>query len=67
MIKPRLIRLLSDSGKYIVFQVLWQWLSLLAQILAIWQVSELLGAALDGSISPAMTGRCAAVVCAVIV
>ncbi|MBR2189167.1 MAG: ABC transporter ATP-binding protein/permease [Eubacterium sp.] len=67
MIKTRLIRLLADSRKYIIWQVFWQWLSLLAQVLAIWQVSLLLGAALDGSLSSGMITRAAGTVAAVIV
>ena len=35
MIKKRLIGLLKESKKYIVQNVLWQWLGLLAQIVAI--------------------------------
>ena len=33
MIKMRLIRLLKGSGKYILYQVLWQWISLIMQII----------------------------------
>lgn len=49
MIKTRLIRLLSQSKKYIIYQVLWQWLALLSQIVAIFQVSRLLQQAADGT------------------
>ena len=42
MIKKRLLGLLSQAKKYIYFQVLWQWLSLLCQILVICSVSMLL-------------------------
>lgn len=42
MIKIRLIRLLKGSGKYIFYQVIWQWLSLLAQILIAWQITHLI-------------------------
>ena len=42
MIKKRLLGLLSQSKKYIYFQVLWQWLSLLCQILVTGSVSMLL-------------------------
>ena len=48
MIKTRLIRLLSQSKKYIIYQVLWQWLALLVQIVAIIQVARLLEEAVDG-------------------
>ena len=33
MIKKRLVGLLAHAKKYIVYQVVWQWLSLLCQIL----------------------------------
>ncbi len=48
MIKTRLIRLLCQSKKYIIYQVLWQWLALLVQIVAIIQVASLLQEAVDG-------------------
>ena len=42
MIKKRLIHLLEDSKKYILQNVLWQWLGLLAQILAVSAIGLLL-------------------------
>lgn len=51
MIKTRLIRLLSHAKKYIVYQVLWQWIALVSQIVAIFQVAGLLKRAADGSIT----------------
>ncbi len=51
MIKKRLIGLLKDSKKYIVQNVLWQWLGLLAQIAAILAVGHFLDAAIFGSIT----------------
>ena len=53
MIKKRLIGLLKESKKYIVQNVLWQWLGLLAQIVAILAIGQLLNTAIFGSI----TGR----------
>ena len=35
MIKTRLVRLLSHTKKYIMQMVLWQWIALLLQIVAI--------------------------------
>ena len=46
MIKKRLVGLLSHAKKYIIYQVLWQWLSLLCQILMIYSASMLLEQAL---------------------
>ena len=42
MIKMRLMRLLRGAGKYIVYQILWQWLSLLVQIVIVWNIAGLI-------------------------
>lgn len=42
MIKTRLIKLLAHARKYIIYNVLWQWISLLAQMAAVFAVSGLL-------------------------
>lgn len=42
MIKTRLVGLLSHAKKYIVYTILWQWIALLSQILAVFSVAELL-------------------------
>lgn len=52
MIKTRLIRLLSKSKKYIVYQVIWQYLSLICQVLLIAAAAALLGHLLDGTLGP---------------
>ena len=46
MIKKRLVGLLSHAKKYIIYQVVWQWLALLCQILMIYCASVLLEQAL---------------------
>ena len=46
MIKKRLVGLLSHANKYIIYQVVWQWLALLCQILMIYCASVLLEQAL---------------------
>ena len=51
MIKTRLIRLLSHAKKYILFQVIWKWLSLLCQIMMIFTASIFLENALFGGIT----------------
>ena len=48
MIKTRLVKLLSHAKRYIVFQVLWQWLSLLCQVLMLYSASVLIEKALFG-------------------
>ena len=51
MIKMRLIKLLKGSGKYIIYQIIWQWLSLLAQIAIVLQVTELIDSAWQKSVT----------------
>lgn len=51
MIKTRLIRLLSHSKKYIIYTVFWQWISLLAQVTAVFTISELLDAVLKNTLT----------------
>ncbi len=42
MIKTRLIKLLDDAKKYIGFTILWQWISLLAQVVMVFYLADLL-------------------------
>lgn len=51
MIKTRLVKLLSHAKKYIVFQVVWKWISLLCQIVMIYVASILLESALFDAIT----------------
>ena len=51
MIKKRLVGLLSHAKKYIVYNVIWQWLSLLAQIVAVFSIAGLLQDVLFGTVS----------------
>ena len=50
MIKTRLLGLLPRAKKHIAFQVIWQWLALLCQVVMIYCVSMLLEQALLGDI-----------------
>lgn len=51
MIKTRLLRLLSHAKKYIVFQVVWKWISLLCQVAMIYVISMLLEQAWYGEVT----------------
>ena len=51
MIQMRLIRLLKGSGKYILYQVLWQWISLIAQIIIAINITQLIDNAFYNKIS----------------
>ncbi len=57
MIKTRLVRLLSHAKKYIVYNILWQWIALLAQILAVFSIAELLGKVADAENLPQALGE----------
>lgn len=50
MIKGRLVRLLSHAKKYIAYQVLWQWLSLLCQVLMVYCLAVLVEKAFLGEL-----------------
>ena len=52
MIKTRLVGLLSHAKKYIIYQVIWQWLALLCQIAMIYCASVLLEQALFRTVTP---------------
>lgn len=51
MIKKRLIGLLAHGKKYIIFQVLWQWLALLCQVLIIYAAAMALDSAVFGTLT----------------
>ena len=57
MIKTRLVRLLSHAKKYIVYNILWQWIALLVQILAVFSIAELLGKVVDSENLPQALGE----------
>ena len=48
MIKTRLVGLLSQAKKYIVYTVLWQWLALLSQVAAVFAIARLVEQAYHG-------------------
>ena len=41
MIKTRLLKLLSSGKKYIAYNIIWQWLALISQIVAVFQIGML--------------------------
>ena len=68
MIKKRLIHLLEDSKKYILQNVLWQWLGLLAQILAVSAIGLLLEGLIQESVSTKLLAGTAFIcVCSILV
>ncbi len=57
MIKKRLVGLLSHAKKYIAYTVLWQWVSLLAQILAVFTIAEFLECVVEGIVTVQLLQR----------
>ncbi len=50
MIKTRLIKLLAQARKYIVYQVVLQWLALLCQIVILSRIATIIGSLIKGSV-----------------
>ena len=57
MIKTRLVGLLSHAKKYIVYTVLWQWIALLSQVVAVFAIADLLERMVAQTVTTAMIGR----------
>ena len=51
MIKKRLVGLLSHAKKYIGYQVMWQWISLIAQMGAVFNIADLLECVFYGTVA----------------
>ena len=64
MIKKRLVKLLSSAKKYIVYNIIWQWAALLAQIVVVFTIAGLLEQTLSGNGTGAQIGVSAVIVCA---
>lgn len=52
MIKKRLVELMSHTKKYIAYIVLWQWLALLSQIMAVFTIADLLEKVVYQAVTP---------------
>ncbi|MDD3338863.1 MAG: ABC transporter ATP-binding protein/permease [Lachnospiraceae bacterium] len=65
MIKKRLVGLLSHAKKYIVYNVIWQWVALLAQIVVVFTIGKLLDLAIQGQAGNSVIyTSAAAIICA---
>lgn len=62
MIKKRLISLMADSKKYIIHNVIWQWLALAAAIVMMMTAGRLLEWSLTGQLEASRMGGAAAIV-----
>lgn len=59
MIKKRLVGLLADARKYIIFTILWQWAALLSQVVAVFAVAALLEQVVKGQATARSAGQTA--------
>ena len=57
MIKTRLVGLLSHAKKYIIYAILWLWVALLSQVLAVFSIADLLERVIYQSITAAVVER----------
>lgn len=57
MIKTRLVGLLSHAKKYIIYAILWLWMALLSQVLAVFSIADLLERVIYQSITAAVVER----------
>ena len=67
MIKKRLISLLADAKKYIGYVVLWQWVALLSQIVAVFTIAGIVEHLAAGTLTAADGYRAVPVLCLVLV
>ena len=64
MIKTRLVRLLSHAKKYIVYNVMWQWMALIAQVVSVFTIAGLFGKLYEKKAASGDIVKCACVVAA---
>lgn len=67
MIKTRLVRLLSHAKKYIVYNVMWQWMALIAQVVSVFTIAGLFGKLYAKKAASGDIVKCACVFAAVLV
>ena len=67
MIKTRLVRLLSHAKKYIVYNVMWQWMALIAQVVSVFTIVGLFGKLYAKKAASGDIVKCACVFAAVLV
>lgn len=67
MIKTRLLKLLSSGKKYIAYNIIWQWLALISQIVAVFQIGRLVESVYKNQIDTKLVGISGVVFIVVIV
>lgn len=67
MIKKRLVGLLSHAKKYIIINIIWQWIALLSQIAAVFAIANLLQDIVGGTVSEQVILRTIVILICVVV
>lgn len=67
MIKTRLVNLLSHAKKYIVYQVIWQWLALLCQVVMIYSITMVIEAAVFQKLTSNNLFKCVGIAIAALI
>jgi ABC-type transport system involved in cytochrome bd biosynthesis fused ATPase/permease subunit len=67
MIKTRLVGLLSHAKKYVAYIILWQWITLLSQIFAVFTIADLIENVIYGTVTLQMVQRTAAILVVVMI
>ncbi len=67
MIKTRLVRLLSHAKKYIVYNVMWQWMALIAQVVSVFTIAGMFGKLYAKKAASGDIVKCACVFASVLV
>lgn len=67
MIKTRLVGLLSHAKKYIVYTILWQWVALLSQVLAVFSIADFLEKVISQAITVPVIERTVCILILVVV
>ncbi len=67
MIKTRLIQLLSHSKKYIVYTILWQWLALLSQVVAVFTIANVFENVVYGTCDMALVEKAVVILVVVVI
>jgi ABC-type transport system involved in cytochrome bd biosynthesis fused ATPase/permease subunit len=67
MIKTRLVGLLSHAKKYVAYIILWQWITLLSQIFAVFTIADLVENVIYNTVTLQLIQRTVAILATVII
>jgi ABC-type transport system involved in cytochrome bd biosynthesis fused ATPase/permease subunit len=67
MIKTRLVGLLSNAKKYVAYIILWQWITLLSQIFAVFTIADLIENVIYNTVTLQLIQRTVAILAVVMI